>query len=357
VSKKECPRCLFTEDIARINDQCEYCDIHDSLERQSPPSGLSKLIQKIAIKKGKYNCLIGISGGLDSSALLYAAVRWWNLRPLVIHFDNNWNSEVAKANMHNLCFRLNVDSIIYKVNREEYNLLNDCFLKAGVPDADIPNDIAMTKLMYETADKYRIKYILNGHDFREEGSTPRDWTYMDAKYIRSVYKSFTGLNLKNYPLFTFKDQIIYSLKGIKQVRPFHFMTDRSGLENAMISFCGWHSYGGKHAENIYTEYVGAKLLPEKFNIDKRIVYLSARVRSGKISKSEAREILSEKPEFYVEKLSINGRNPVDITSLARCKIVPRDNYDRYNFKRLRPIIWIMAKMKIVPWTFFYKYSK
>jgi hypothetical protein len=114
-----------------------------------------------------------------------------------------------------------VDCINYKVNKQEYDRLNDAFLWAGVPDADIPNDIAMTKLMYDTAYKYGIKYILNGHDFRTEGSTPKPWTYMDAKYIRSVYNKYSGLELHNYPLFTFKDQLFYALIGIKNVRPFH----------------------------------------------------------------------------------------------------------------------------------------
>jgi tRNA(Ile)-lysidine synthase TilS/MesJ len=117
---------------------------------------------------------MGISGGIDSSTLLYTAVKYWNLKPLVIHFDNHWNAPEALHNMSQLVKLLGVDSITYTVNKEEYDRLNDAFLWAGTPDADIPNDIAMTKLMYDTAFKYNIKYILNGHDFRTEGSTPKD---------------------------------------------------------------------------------------------------------------------------------------------------------------------------------------
>jgi hypothetical protein len=186
-----------------------------------------------------------------------------------------------------------VDCINYKVNKQEYDRLNDAFLWAGVPDADIPNDIAMTKLMYDTAYKYGIKYILNGHDFRTEGSTPKPWTYMDAKYIRSVYNKYSGLELHNYPLFTFKDQLFYALIGIKNVRPFHFKWDRESMEDEMKRFISWQDYGGKHCENVYTEFVGSHLLPNKFGIDKRIVYLSAQVRSGKLKKEEAREIFNQ----------------------------------------------------------------
>lgn len=347
---KECPRCLFTEDIAKIGEtQCEYCDIHDSLEKQSHPSELENQLSKIRKRKGKYNCIIGISGGKDSSALLYAAVRWWDLKPLVIHFDNHWNSDIAKRNMLNLIQRLNVDSITYTVNKMEYDMLNDAFLYAGVPDADIPNDIAMTKLMYDTADKYGIKYILNGHDFREEGSTPRGWTYMDAEYIRSVYRWYTGKELENYPLFTFKDQIMYSLKGIKNIRPFHYMPFRTLLEKEMIDVCNWRSYGGKHAENIYTEFVGAYLLPNKFKIDKRIVYLSALVRSGKISKEDARAAFNHK-----ESIDLSKFKDIDF-SLITTEMRTHKDFKTYDFKKYRPFIWLMYKMKIVPYTFYKKY--
>lgn len=347
---EECKRCLFTSDVAKIGvDQCEYCDIHDSLEAQSKPDELESQLSKIRKKNGKYNCIIGISGGKDSSALLYAAVKWWGLRPLVIHFDNHWNTLVAKSNMEKLVHKLNVDSITFTVNKGEYDTLNNAFLASGVPDADIPNDIAMTKLMYETADKYGIKYILNGHDFREEGSTPRGWTYMDAEYIRSVYRWYTGKELKNYPLFTFKDQITYSLRGIKNIRPFHFITDRSKLEKEMIEFVDWRSYGGKHAENIYTEFVGSYLLPNKFKIDKRIVYLSALVRSGKMAKDDAIIAFNHKPP--VDTAKFRG---IDFGLITDDK---RTHYDfkTYNFVKYRPIIWLMAKMKIVPYTFYKKY--
>jgi hypothetical protein len=237
---KECPRCLFNDSFAEIGEhQCEYCDLHDELERQSAePGGLDNLLEAIKWhgRKKKYNCIMGISGGLDSSTLLYAAVRYWNLKPLVIHFDNNWNAPEATHNMTQLVNKLGVDCINYKVNKQEYDRLNDAFLWAGVPDADIPNDIAMTKLMYDTAYKYGIKYILNGHDFRTEGSTPKPWTYMDAKYIRSVYNKYSGLELHNYPLFTFKDQLFYALIGIKNVRPFHFKWDRESMEEEMKRF-------------------------------------------------------------------------------------------------------------------------
>ena len=153
---KECPRCLFTEDFATIgHKQCEYCDMHDTMQKQADPTKLFPLINQIrssADTDAKYDCIMGISGGLDSSTLLYTAVRYWGLKPLVIHFDNHWNAPEAEHNMKQLIKKLNVDAITFMVNKQEYDTLNEAFLFAGLPDADIPNDIAMTKLMYQTAD-------------------------------------------------------------------------------------------------------------------------------------------------------------------------------------------------------------
>lgn len=354
----ECPRCLFTSEIAAFqkkDGQCEYCDIHDSLEAQSPPKKLEPMLNRIRKIKGKYNCLVGISGGLDSTTMLWLAVKYWGLRPLVIHFDNGWNTEEAEYNMKAIVEKLGVDLIRYSVNKEEYDTLNDAFLCAGVPDADIPNDIAMTKLMYDTAHKYGIKYILNGHDFREEGSTPRDWTYMDAEYIRSVYKWHTkGAVLVNYPLFTFKDQLLGAIRGIKQVRPFYYLSDRQKYEAEMMKQTGFNWYGGKHKENIYTDYVGSELLPHKFKIDKRIVYLSAQVRSNMMSKERALHELEGGETFKMEKL---GERAAMIDWLAGSDIRDRREFGRYDFKKWRVWIWILAKMKVVPWTFYIKYAK
>lgn len=349
----QCPRCLFTSDIAIIKDgQCNYCDLHDELEKQSRPQDLSAALFKVRKSRKQYDCIIGISGGLDSSVMLWAAVRLWGLSPLVIHFDNGWNTDEAKNNMAQLVKFLNVNLITYQVDHTEYKTLNEAFLKFGLPDADIPNDIAMTKLMYDTADKYGIKWILNGHDFRTEGSTPAKWTYMDAKYISSVYYKATGKELKNYPLFTFWDQIKYALKGIKQLRPFHFGFDREAVESEMKQHISWKDYGGKHAENIYTEFIGAHVLPLHHNIDKRIVYLSARIRSGMLSKKDAALLLSHESGFRVNKLGENYRHWVN---LANRYPGNRLDFDRYNFKRYKLIIWLLAKMKIVPYTFYKKY--
>ncbi len=342
---KTCNRCLFDETIAKISEsgQCEYCDLHDKLEKQAKPELWNKILRKIKKQKGRYNCVMGISGGIDSSTLLYMAVREWKLRPLVIHFDNHENSNIAERNMHNLVRKLNIDSIVYRVNDKEYEQAVKALRYSGTPDIDIVYDMVAAHFMYNTAARYKIKYILNGHCFRTEGSSPKAWTYMDAKYINSIYETLTGCKLTSIPLLTFKDQIIYSLKGIKQIRPFHFIKNRVVAEALMKREVVWIDYGHKHNENLYTAWASYALLPMKFAINKSLTYISAQIRSGKITKEEGLLQLSKPLPDVTKKWDHDD------------KIIERDRYERYNFKKYWLLIYILAKLKVVPYTFYKKY--
>lgn len=347
----ECINCLMTTDLCEFkNNICLFCNMHKESDTKNLDFNL--VLQKIKSDKSKYNCIIGISGGQDSSTMLYAAVKKWNLKPLVIHFNNHWNTDNAIHNMKQLIQKLNVDFIEYYVNKEEYDNLNKAFLMAGTPDCDIPNDIAMTKLMYETCEKYNIKYILNGHCYKTEGSTPKAWTYMDAKYIKDVYRRFFKKELINYPLFEFKDQLHYNKLEIKQIRPFHYQNvNRFDLDKEMKKFINYKSYGWKHGENSYTDFVGSYLLPRKFGIDKRIVYLSARIRTGLLNKEEAQNILNCEPSFDTD---IIGDEYMD---LIDSPIVDRSKYDSYNFKEANWMIYYLYLCGTVPYTFYIKYSQ
>ena len=142
----------------------------------------------------------------------------------------------------------------------------------------------------ELANKYGVKYVLSGHDFRSEGSCPLEWTYMDAKYLNSVYRSYTHKDLEHFPLLTFKKQLIYALKGIKQLRPYNYHPIQDREKLVVLELYGFMEYGAKHAENSYTKEIAYEYLPQMFGIDKSILYLSARIRSGWLTKAEAREM-------------------------------------------------------------------
>ena len=354
-----CSTCLFDSTIAHIheNGQCEYCVLQKDLASKSLGSFSEKAAEIAnAGRNKKYDCLIGISGGEDSSVMLYLAVMRWKLRPLVIHFNNGWNAPEATNNIQVLVQKLSVDYIEYKVNHEEYKQLNRAFVAASVPDADIPNDIAMAKLMDTAAKQYDIKYILNGHDFRNEGSSPKVWSKIDAKYIESVYSWYTqGLKLKNYPLYTFWDQLVAGWKGIKQVRPFHYEAIPRAEILSKLRMWGWQDYGSKHCENVYTEFVGNFLLPVKFGIDKRRTYLSARMREGTITREFAHEMLAMSVTFDLTKLG--SEQEMLLTLARRLPPVSRDLYPAYNFRKYKFFVWVLSKLGVVPHTFYVKYAR
>jgi hypothetical protein len=353
----ECPRCLFTSDVVTIPEhgQCSLCDLQDSLTAAANPDDWGPILEKIK-KKGKgkrYNCLIGISGGEDSSVLLYLAVKVWNLRPLVIHFNNRTNRPEADHNIKMLTERLNVNFIEYFLDKTEYENLTDSLLKAGVPDCDIANDVCMSKMMYTAAKDNGIKYILNGHSFREEGSSPKAWSLIDYTYLNSVYKRWNGKDLVNYPLLTIWDQIWGAIIGIKQVRPYHYSDhDRAGVLK-ILKMWGWKDYGAKHNENIYTAFIGNFVLPKKFGIDKRITYLSAQIREGKISKEYAKEILLDSSGFNLDDLGERKNHLLKLVDYS--PIRPRTDYKITNFKRLKPVLWVLMKLGIFPQTAYKKY--
>jgi hypothetical protein len=355
---EECRICLFTSDIAEMNDGiCEYCLLQDQLRASANPADWFGVLEEIKAKgkRNKYDVVIGISGGEDSSVLLYLAVKVWGLRPLVIHFNNRTNRPEADNNIKVLVDNLNVNFIEFFLDMKEYNDLSDSLLKAGVPDCDIANDVCMSKMMYTTARDNGIKYILNGHSFREEGSSPKAWSVIDYTYLNSVYKKWTGKNLVNYPLLTIWDQVMMALKGIKQVRPFHYSThDRPRILKSLESI-GYQDYGGKHNENIYTAFIGNYVLPRKFKIDKRITYLSARIREGLITKESAKEILNIKPEFNLDDL---GERRMHLLNLMNTfPIRPRSDYKMTDFKAWKPLLWILMKLGAFPATAYSKYVK
>jgi len=357
---KECPRCLMTADIAKIGDtQCEYCDLHDTLEAQRNPEQIDAwldLIQLDGIDKD-YNCLIGVSGGIDSSILWYMAVKEWKLKPLVVHFDNGMDDTFAIRNIERMAKHLGTEVMYVKPReQQQYDNAVRAMLLAGTPDADITNDIYMTKMMYEVALKHRIHYIVNGHDYRTEGSTPKPWTRLDTGYLADIYRRFIGHRLPNEYRLTILDQTRYGWHGIKQVRPFYHMNiSRAHYKSLLMQECNWTDYDHKHAENMYTAWAGYVLLPKKFGIDKRRVYLSALIRSHMMDKATARERLKQPVRVkrigdYLTGIGISQQ-------VMEEKPKPRSLYRQTNYRRYKWLVWLLVKAEILPYTFYVKYCK
>lgn len=268
-------------------------------ERHIAEKQLAAMVDDIkASGKGKkYDCVIGLSGGVDSSytALL---VKRLGLRPIAVHMDNGWNSELAVKNIENIVEKLDIDLYTEVLDWESFKKLQLAFLRASTPDGEIPSDHAIVATMYSVAAKFEIKYIISGMNFRNEGMLPPSWArgYLDWKYIRSVNKQFGGIKLKNYPhLNFFKFIYMNTLKGIKNISLINYIDFKK--EEAVVEIekeLGWKNYGGKHHESIYTRFYQAYILPNKFGIDKRRAHYSCLIMSSnELSREQALEKLKE----------------------------------------------------------------
>lgn len=306
-TNKICNRCVMDDSAIGISFDkdgvCNFCKIHDELEMQyafgaKSSRDLNGILEKIKKdgKGKKYDCIVGVSGGRDSTYTLYSAVKF-GLRPLAVHFDNGWNTEVAVKNIKNVCQKLNVDLFTYVADWEEFKDLQRSFLKASVSDADVPNDWTIFSVLFQAAAKEGLRYIVHGHSFRTEGSSPLSWTYMDGKYLMDIQKKFGTRKIKSFPIMTISDFIYYSfIKNIRQIRLLYFLPyDEKEILKVLNTEVGWIDYGGKHHESKFTGFFQSYILTRKFNIDKRKLHFSALIRSNQMTRSDAINEIQKDP--------------------------------------------------------------
>ena len=327
-----CSRCIMdTSDPDIIFDEkgeCNHCKRADALIKQRTftnvferESSLNSLVQKIKEEgKGKkYDCIIGVSGGVDSTYVAYEVKRL-GLRPLAIHLDNGWNSELAVSNIEKTLHKLDIDLFTYVINWQEFKDIQLSFLKASTPDSEIPTDHAIIAILYKMANLYNIRYILNGVNFATESILPQKWGYgyFDFKYIHNVHKRFGQKKLKSYPFIKLYKLFYYA--GLKKIQFVPFLNYvEYNKENAMMIIqneLGWEYYGGKHYESIFTRFLQAYILPKKFQIDKRKGHLSSLIVSNQITREEALlqlqkeicppKILSEDYDYVIKKFDISS---------------------------------------------------
>ncbi|GAB3693434.1 N-acetyl sugar amidotransferase [Spirosoma flavus] len=290
-----------------------FCKLQETMMANYPrgEKGLADWQKLVgAIKKvgqhKPYDCLIGVSGGVDSSYLLHLAVQY-GLRPLAVNLDNGFNSEIAVQNIYKVTSKLNIDLETYVINYEEIQDLLRAYMKAGMPWIDTPTDLAIKATMYHVAQQEGIQYILRGNDFRSEGKQPKEWTYADDRQLLHIHQKFgSAIPLKTYPLLTLP-KMIYSgiLKGIKDIRPYYYLEyKKQAAKQLMVELYDWKDYGGHHHENLFTKFSMAYWLPKKFGIDKRKINLSAQVLSNAITREEALNQLNQPfaPESELEQM-------------------------------------------------------
>jgi N-acetyl sugar amidotransferase len=370
-----CTRCIYDDTAPNISFDpegvCNYCRQIDTLEAEYPTGAqgaarLQKMVDdmKVAGRGKKYDAVIGVSGGCDSSYLVHQMKEVYGLRLLAAHFDNTWNSTIATENIHNVLDKLGVDLFTIVVDNKEYDDIYRSFFKAGVKDLETPTDIALATTLYRAAEKFGIKYMIEGHSFRTEGVAPLGWIYMDGKYIQSVHSQFGKLPMKTLPNLWLSDQLRWMLfGGIKKVRPLYFMDyDKEAAKKLLAEKYGWQWYGGHHLENRFTAFYHSHFLPTRWGIDFRIAGYSAYCRNGWMTREEALRLMDEPPhieaglvEFVKKRLGFSDEE------FERLMTLPKKNYTDYvtykkTFERMRPFFWLMYKMDLIPKSFYIKYT-
>ena len=371
-----CTRCILDTSVQDIwfdeMGVCKYCYIHDEMEKSHLlGKELNKELQKkINLIKNngkgkKYDCIAGVSGGRDSTYTLYTAVKL-GLRPLAVHFDNGWNSEISVSNIKKVCEKLNVELFTIVADWEEFKDLQLAFLKSSTPDADIPADYAIYSTLFYVANKEKIKYILNGHSFRTEGTSPISWTYMDPLYVRNVHKKFGKLRkFKSFPHMTLPKLLYYLLFcGIKEFRLLEYINYRKKeVDELLTREVGWQYYGGHHHENHYTSFFQSYYLPQKFGIDKRKTEQSALIRSGQITRDEAIHEISvtkylgdpANVEYVIHKFGLTRE---EFEEIMNSPLKTHDDYRTFLplIRLLKEPIRIFTKLRLLPHILYLKYA-
>lgn len=336
-----CKRCIMdTTDLYIKFDANGYCNHCNTFEKKIKPRIFSKQKRKLyfnkqidLIKSGsqgrKYNCIIGLSGGRDSSYAVYLA-KEFGLNALVIHFDNGWDSELAINNIENIIKKTGFDYYNYIVDWDEFCDLQLSYLKASVVDVEIPTDLGIFSLLPRMANNFNAKYILFGENLETESIMGEGWNYknkLDYINLKAIHKKYGEKELKSFPLLTqLKEIYYYNIMKIKQINILNYANcNYKEIEDLLKKEFKWRDYGVKHGESIFTKFYQSYVLPKKFNIDKRRAHLSSLICSLQITRDEALEIitkpvynndeLKEEYEYIVKKLKLSSKKFEEIMSL------------------------------------------
>lgn len=338
--KNVCSRCVMDTTFREIefypDGRCTCCREYDEINvkdlhaDKDGQAALSLLISKIkdSGKGREYDCLIGLSGGVDSSYVAYLVAKKYGLRALAVHLDNGWNTELAVANVEQLVKRLGIDLITHVLDWNEFRDIQKSFIKSGISNIEIPTDHAIWAVLLRTAAKMNIPFVIAGNNVVTESIMPHSWLYgsKDSVLIRGIHKKFGSLNMKSYPFLTAFDYVYFLLfRGIRWVPILNYIEfNKQDAKAFLMSELGWRDYGGKHYESVFTRFFHAAYLPERFGFDLRKAYLSALICSGQITRSGALnelnmptapdEILKQDRAYVLKKLGISESEYREILS-------------------------------------------
>lgn len=303
---QQCVRCVMdtTDPQIQFDEKgiCNHCT--DFLTKREQVKAMKKLgtehlrgvVEKIKKegKNNKYDVLLGISGGVDSCYTAYL-LKELEIRTLLLHMDNGWNSDGATLNIKSVSKKLGFDYESYVLDWEEFKDIQLAFLKASVVEAETPTDIAIQGALHSVAAKNGIKYIISGGNLATEGILPKMWHYnaKDTKYFNYIQKTFGTKKVRKFPNFGFKTEMYYKLiKGIRIIYLLNYVDyNRANAMKVLQEKLGWRNYGGKHHESRFTKFVQSYLLPKKFDLDYRKATLSSQICAGETTREKAMEAL------------------------------------------------------------------
>jgi N-acetyl sugar amidotransferase len=346
-----CNNCVMdTSDSQIVFDADGICDHCNSFKRDVLPNWFPNetgkalfrdLVAKIRNSgKGKpFDCIMGMSGGLDSSYLLHLAVSEFGLRPLVFHVDGGWNTDIAVNNVQMLVEKLGLELYTEVINWEEMRDFQLAFFKAGVPHLDIPQDHAFVAVLYHFANKHNIKYILNGGNYSTECvRNPLEWLYYgtDLAQIRDIHRRFGTRPLKTYPLSSILFHKLYLryLKGVQVVKPLNWLPYTKAQASATLAEkYGWRPYPQKHFESRFTRFYEGYWLPTRFGYDTRRVQYSSLILTNQMTREEALGKL-EQPAYDPATIAddfeyVANKLVITVEELRHYHTMPRKTYRDY----------------------------
>ncbi|RZS99294.1 N-acetyl sugar amidotransferase [Aquimarina brevivitae] len=359
-----CTNCVMdTTDSKIVFDEHGVCDHCNTYYKDILPNWhtdergereLNDIIFKIK-KEGEgkdFDCLMGMSGGIDSSYLLYAMKEIYGLRPLVFHVDAGWNSQIAVNNIERLVDGLGLDLYTEVINWEEIKDLQLAFFKSGVPHVDVPQDHAFFATMYKFASKHKIKYILTGGNYSTECvRNPLEWMYYqsDSIQLKDIYKKHGTGKLKDYPVTNILWHKVYLpyFKGIKLIRPLDYIPyHKEDAMQLLVDKFGYQKYPQKHFESRFTRFYEAYWLPKKFGFDTRKVQFSSLILTGQMTRDEAIDEL-KKPAYDPQTIKqdfefVANKLGISVEELQSYMDAPNKTYKDY--KSQENIYNIGAKM-------------
>lgn len=306
---QRCTRCVMdnaSDNTITFNEkgECNYCTkaLAEKQYAYFPnKEGEKKIHEMVAMLKREgqekeYDCIMGLSGGLDSSYLAYLGYKW-GLRILAVHIDDGYDTEISKENLRKLCQAAHIDMKVISPDAKQFNALTLAYMKAGVPNIAIPQDNVLFAFLYETALKYGVKYFLAGTNYSLECILQKGNSYqsMDLVNLRDIHKKFGTEPIDKLKFASsWKKYWLFRRKKIVEIRPLNYVEYKRDKAFAELKeFCGFEYYGRKHLENILTAFIQLCWFPQKFGLDKRASHLSSMIVSDQMTREEALKELSE----------------------------------------------------------------